>query len=223
MRITATASILLTLAPLVCLAGFCPVGQTWPGWDPDWVEPGTITGGQTFCALVDPGESCSCSDGFRLTTTDVFMGLAEDAPVPLTITVSMGLKQAIADPDGPIPWRPGETICVTPIRDFTSYIKKDFVGFGIGLDCECRAMEGPYFLYVTVHSELDPPAGFYTTGDGPPDTGRFLTLVDDEWVDLVATGVLTRGGLVLSGSARCCEGPVATTPLSWGEIKALYR
>ena len=43
---------------------FCPVGQGWPGFDPAWVDPGTITGGgQTFYALVDPGDKLRLPGG----------------------------------------------------------------------------------------------------------------------------------------------------------------
>ena len=42
---------------------FCPVGQVWPGYDPEYIEPGTIPGGgQTFFVLVEPSESCDCPE-----------------------------------------------------------------------------------------------------------------------------------------------------------------
>jgi len=189
---------------------YCPVGQVWPGYDPDWIEPDTITGGgETFYALFDPSEGCDCPLGFDVTTTDFFMTFPDDSPLPITITVSMGLKEAISDQGGPIPWLPGATVCETPVRDFTIYIPKPFVGFGIALECDCISMESPFFLFFTIHSAMDPPGGFYTAGGGSPELGRFLTFVDDQWVDLVAEGILTRGNLVVSGSARCCEHPVA--------------
>ena len=50
-----------------------------------------------------------------------------------------------------------------------------------------------------------------------------VDVVDDEPVDMVAEGILTRGDLVVSGSARCCETPIANTAESWGSIKATYR
>jgi len=137
------------------------------------------------------------------------MTFPDDSPLPITITVSMGLKEAISDQGGPIPWLPGATVCETPVRDFTIYMPKKFVGFGIALECDCVSMESPYFLFFTIHSAMDPPGGFYTAGGGAPDLGRFLTFVDDQWIDLVAEGILTRGDLVVSGSARCCETPVA--------------
>ncbi len=190
--------------------GYCPVGQVWPGYDPDWIEPDSITGaGETFFALFDPDENCACPMGFRVSTTDFFMSLADDSPIPITITVSMGLTEAVPDPGGPIPWLPGATVCETPVRDFTIYIPKLYVGFGIALECECVAMDHPFFLFFTIHSVMDPPGGFYTAGGGAPELGRYLTFVDDQWVDMVAAGILTRGGLVVSGSAQCCETPVA--------------
>ena len=62
----------------------------------------------------------------------------------------MGLKEAIADPGGPIPLLPGATICETPMRDFTTYIPKDYIGFGIALECDCVTMDDPYFLFFTI-------------------------------------------------------------------------
>ncbi len=203
---------------------YCPIGQAWPGYDPDWVEPGTITGdGQTFFALINSSESCECPVGFELTTIDFFMTFSDESPLPITITVSMGLKEAVPDPSGQLPWLPGPTVCETPVRDFTLFIPKDFVGFGIALECDCYEMGSPAFLFFTIHSEMDPPGGFYTAGGGAPDLGRFLTTVHDQWVDLVAEGILTSGDLVISGFARCCEPPVASSTESWGSIKALYR
>jgi len=104
--------------------GFCPVGQTWPGYDPEWIEPGTITGGgETFYTLFDPQDGCDCPLGFEVTTVDFFMAYPDDSPLPITITVSMGLRQAVSDPDGPISWLPGALVCETPVRDFTMYIQ----------------------------------------------------------------------------------------------------
>jgi len=154
---------------------------------------------------------------------DVFMILADDTPLPTTITVSMGLAEAVADAGGPLPWLPGDSICETPVRDFTIQIPKQYVGFGIALECECVAVNAPTFLYFTVHSTLDPPGGFYTAGGGTPAPGRFLTRVDGEWLDLVAAGILTRGDLVLSGFAECCEGPVGIDGQRWGSIRSLFR
>ena len=67
------------------------------------------------------------------------------------------------------------------------------------------------------------PGGLFTAGGGAPGLGRFLTQVNGQWVDLVAAGILTRGPLVLSGFASCCQPPVPATQESWGTIKALYR
>ena len=204
--------------------GFCPVGQTWPGYDPEWIEPGTITGGgETFYTLFDPQDGCDCPLGFDVTTIDFFMAYPDDSPVPITITVSMGLRQAVSAPDGPIPWLPGALVCETPVRDFTMYIPKLYVGFGIALECECVLMDAPYFLFFTIHSVMDPLGSFYTTGGGKPELGRNLAHVDGQWVDLVAEGILTRGNLVISGSAHCCEPPVAVEVGSWSGIRALFR
>ena len=204
--------------------GFCSVGQTWPGYDPAWIEPGTISGnGQTFCVLIEPGEGCACSLGYQVSTVDFFLGLPDDSPTPLTISVSMGLKDVIPDPAGIMPWVPGETLCETPVRAFTFFIPKSYVGFGIALDCNCAAIEGPAFLFFTVHSELDPPGGLYTTGGGAPTANQSLAVIGGQWVDLTVAGILTRGDLVVSGSARCCEFPIATTDESWGSLKARYR
>jgi hypothetical protein len=189
---------------------YCPVGQVWPGYDPDWIEPGTITGGgETFFALFDPSGGCACPIGFDVATTDFFMTFPDETPLPITITVSMGLKEAVYDQGSPIPWLPGATVCETPVRDFTIHIPKQYVGFGIALECDCVSMESPFFLFFTIHSVMDPPGGFYTSGGGAPELGRFLTFDDNQWVDLVAAGILTRGDLVVSGSAQCCETPVA--------------
>lgn len=205
-------------------ADFCPVGQGWPGYNLDWIDPGTITGGgQTFFALLDSYQECSCPVGFKLTTADFFMTLPDEAPLPYTVTVSMGLAEAVPDPSGLLPWLPGPTVCETPVRDFTSFIPKDFVGFGMALECDCYEMGSPAFLFFTIHSEMDPPGGFFTAGGEAPDTGRFLTTVDGQWVDLVAEGILTSGDLVISGFASCCEPPVTSTTERWGSIKALYR
>ncbi len=202
---------------------FCPIGQPWPGYDPDWIEPGSINGsGETFYVLIDPQDGCDCQLGFDATTIDVFMTYPDDSPLPITITVSMGLKQAIADPSGPISWLPGATVCETPIRDFTMHIHKPYVGFGIALECECVLIDAPYFLFFTVHSDMDPPGGFYTEG-GKPELGRNLASIDNQWVDLVAEGMLTRGNLVISGSARCCEPPVAVDSKTWNTLKAFFR
>jgi len=204
--------------------GYCPVGQVWPGYDPGWIEPGTIAGGgETFLALFDPTESCSCPIGFDLTTIDFFMTYPDDSPVPITITVSMGLVEAVAAGDGSRSWSPGATICETPVRDFTMYIPKDYVGFGIALECDCVTMDQPYFLSFTIHSEMDPVGGLYTDGTGTPALGHFMTMVDGQWIDMVAEGILTRGGLVVSGSAQCCETPVAADETSWSTIKAFFR
>jgi len=70
---------------------------------------------------------------------------------------------------------------------------------------------------------MDPLGSFYTTGGGKPEPGRNLAYVDDQWIDLVAEGILTRGNLVISGSARCCEPPVAVEVGSWSGIRALFR
>jgi hypothetical protein len=198
--------------------GFCLVGQQWPGYDADWIEPETITGnGQTFFALFSPNENCSFATGFKVSTADFYMTFPDDSPLPITITVSMGLKEAIPDQGSPIPWLPGDTICETPVRAFTMYIHKDYVGFGIALECDCLSFEGPYFLFFTIHSKMDPPGGLYTTGEGVPELGRFLTLVDNQLVDMVEVGILTRGDLVVSGSARGCYMPV---DVSWGSLPA---
>lgn len=203
---------------------YCSVGQVWPGYDLTWGEPGTIDGGgQTLSALVDPGDGCACSPGFELGTVTIYLTVPEGAPLPLTVTVSMELSEAVPGPAGFGSWVPGATLCETPVRDFTSEIPKPFVGFGIGLDCDCATMGPPYFLSFTVHSVMDPPLGFYTAGGGAPAEGRFLTRVDSQWVDLVAAGILTRGALVVEGSARCCEVPIAASARSWGSLKALYR
>ena len=204
--------------------GFCPVGQVWSGYDPEWIEPGAIHGGgETFFMLVDPNEGCACPVGFEVSTLDFFMTFPDDTPIPVTITVSMALAEADFQPDGPLPWLPGDTVCQTPARDFTFQIPKQFVGFGMGLECECAAMDEPYFLAFTVHSVMDPLGGLFTDGSGEPATGRYLTLVDDQWIDLVAAGTLTRGDLVLSGFARCCEVPVAVDDRTWSSIRSLYR
>ncbi len=202
---------------------FCLVGQSWPGYDPDWIEPGSIHGGgESFYLLIDPQDGCDCQLGFDLTTVDFFLTYPDDSPLPITISVSMGLRQAISDPSGPISWLPGAMVCETPTRDFTMYISKLYVGFGIALECECVLIEAPYFLFFTVHSVMDPPGGFYTEG-GKPELGRNLTYIDNQWVDLVAEGMLTRGNLVISGSARCCEPPVAVDSRTWNTIKAFFR
>ena len=209
---------------VVTSGGFCWVGQTWPGYDPAWMEPGTITGnGQTFCTLIEPGQGCACSLGYQLTTIDFFLGLADEAPTPLTISVSMGLKDAIPDPAEIMPWVPGETFCETPVRAFTFFIPKPFVGFGIALDCDCAAIESPAFLFFTIHSELDPPGGLYTTGSGKPTPNQSFAVLGGQWVDLTVAGILTRGDLVVSGSARCCELPISTSRESWGSLKARFR
>jgi len=71
---------------------FCPMGQVWPGFDPDWIEPGTITGGgQTFYALVDPDENCTCPVGFREPAVDFFMTLPEES-IPATQESWGGIK-----------------------------------------------------------------------------------------------------------------------------------
>jgi hypothetical protein len=203
---------------------YCQVGQVWPGYDLDWIEPGTITGGgQTFAALFDPAEGCDCPLGFQVSTIDFYMTFPVESPLPVTITVSMSLREAIPDQKAPGSWLPGATLCETPVRAFTFYIPKEYVGFGIALDCECLVMGGPAFLFFTIHSEMDPPGGFYTDGNGAPGLNRFFTLADDQWVDLVETGTLARGDLVISAFARCCEPPVADSVETWGAIKALYR
>ncbi len=204
--------------------GYCPIGQVWPGFDPEWIEAGTIGGdGESFLALVDPRDGCNCPVGFEMTTTEVYMVFSDEVSLPYTITVSMGLREAVADPGGPLPWLPGATICETPVRDFTAFIPKDFVGFGIALECDCRSMEEPYFLSFTIHSTMEPAGGFYTDGSGVPEPGRYLTSVDGQWIDLVTVGRLTRGDLVLSGSAQCCETPVAVSESSWSSVRGLYR
>ena len=39
---------------------FCPLGQVWPGYDPDWIEAGVISGGgQTFSTLIEPAAGCA--------------------------------------------------------------------------------------------------------------------------------------------------------------------
>lgn len=203
---------------------FCPVGQGWPGFDPDWIEPGTITGGgQTFYALVDPDDNCTCPVGFRISTIDFFMTLPEESTYPTNILMSVGLREAVADPSGVFTWLPGPTGCESPIRQTTVPFPKAFLGYGFGLDCDCFEMGSPVFLFFTIHSDLELPGGLFTGGGGAPALGRFLTQVDGQWVDLVAAGTLTRGPLVLSGFASCCEPPVPTTKESWGGIKALYR
>ena len=193
--------------------GYCLIGQEWPGFNPDWIEPARITGGgQSFFALVEPSEGCACPEGFQLATTDFFMTIAESTPLPITISVSMGLAAAFADPGGPIAWLPGATVCASPVREFTLYIPKDVVGFGVALDCDCVTMASPYFLYFTIHSAMDPPSGLYTAGGGAPALGHFLTFADGRWVDLVDEGLLTRGDLMLSCFASCCELPIAVAP-----------
>ena len=151
------------------------------------------------------------------------MAFAEGAQPPLTVTVSLGWQEAVADPSGQLAWLPGDVLCETPVRAFTFDIPKPYVGFGIALDCECAAIERPAFLFFTIHSTLDPPGGLYTTGSGNPALNRNLTLVDGIWVDLAAAGILTRGNLVVSGFAQCCELPVAPLTKSWGDLKARYR
>ncbi len=203
---------------------YCQVGQVWPGYDLDWIEPGTITGaGQTFAAFFDPAEGCDCPLGFRVSTIDFYMTFPDESPLPVTITVSMGLREANPDLNSPGSWVPGAVLCETPVRAFTFYIPKDYVGFGIALDCECLVIGDPAFLFFTIHSEMDPPGGFYTDGNGAPGLNRFFTLGDDQWVDLVEAQILTRGDLVISAFARCCEPPVAGSVETWGGIKALYR
>jgi len=224
MGLAIALAIMLSGAALAGPDGFCTVGQDWPGWDPEWIEPGTITGGgQTFFALVDPGDGCSCPIGFRLTTAQVYLAIDPEMPIPATITVSMGLSEAVSESDGSPNWLPGATICETPVRDFTMFIPKDYVGFGIALGCDCLTMDAPYFLFYTIHSVMGPPGGFYTTGSGAPEPGHFLTFDDSGWVDLAAAGILTRGDLVLSGAAQCCETPVAADARNWGDIKAMFR
>lgn len=204
--------------------GYCPVGQVWPGYDPDWNQPGTITGsGQTFYSLIDPGEGCECAAGFELTTIDFFMTIPDDTSFPTTVAVSMGLAEAVPDQSGNLTWVPGATVCESPVRSFGVPYPKDFLGFGVGLDCDCYEMGPPVFLFFTIHSQMDPFGGLYTAGGGAPDPGQFLVQIEGQWVDLVAEGILTSGNLVVSGYARCCEPPVGTSAESWGGIKALYR
>ncbi len=203
---------------------FCLVGQSWPGFNPDWAEAGRITGdGQTFCALVDPTAGCDCPLGFEISTLDMIMTVAEDMPVPFTVTVSMGLKRAVPAAGDVGTWKPGSTICETPVLDFHHYVPKEYVGFGIALDCWCADMGYPYFIFFTIHSSMQPPGGLYTTGTGPPAPGRFWTRVDGQWVDMAVSGMLTRGDLVTSGFARCCELPIPAAESSWGGVKAIYR
>ncbi len=201
--------------------GFCLVGQQWPGYNADWIEPETITGnGQTFLALFSPNENCSFATGFNVSTADFFMTFPDDSPLPIAITMSMGLKEAIPEQGSPIPWLPGNTICETPVRTDTIYIHKDYVGYGIALECDCLAVVGPYFLFFTIHSQMDPPGGLYTSGEGVPELGRFLTLVDNQLVDMVAEGILTRGDLVVSGFARGCDTPV---DVAWRSLPAMVN
>lgn len=203
---------------------FCPVGQGWPGFDPAWVDPGTITGGgQTFYALVDPGENCDCPVGFQMSTIDFFMTLPEEATYPTDLQVSVGLREAVPDPNGVFSWLPGGVGCESPVRQFTIPFPKQFLGFGMAVDCECFEIGSPAFLYFTIHSDLATPGGLLTAGGGAPATGRFLTQTNGQWVDLVDAGILTQGPLVVSGFAQCCEPPVPATQESWGSIKALYR
>lgn len=217
--------ILLTgLAGGVARADFCPVGQVWPGYDPAWVEPGVITGqGQTFYALIEPGDGCDCPVGFRVSTIDFFMTLPEETQYPVTLSVSMGLREVVPDPEGVFDWLPGPVGCETPIRDFHIPFHKSHVGFGIALECDCFEVGAPAFLYFTIHSQVNPAGGLYTTGNGAPDPGRFLTVVENQWVDMVTQGILTRGELVVSGFASCCEPPVDQAATDWGSLKALYR
>lgn len=204
--------------------GYCLIGQEWPGFKPAWVQPATITGGgETFYVLIDPGVRCDCPIGFEATTMDFFMTFPEETSLPVTITVSMGLSRAVADPSGQLPWLPGQLIGETPMRDFTFSIPKDYVGFGIALDSECAGMDESYFLSFTIHSAMDPPGGFCTDGSGTPEEGRSLTQIDGQWVDMVAEGILTRGDLVVSGFAQCCEDPVSTSIRNWSSIKSLFH
>jgi len=223
----AVAVLLFTLLFAAAAAGsggYCPVGIPWPGFDLDWLESGTITGdGETYAVLFDPTEGCDCPIGFRLTTTEFYLACDPDMPLPATVSVSMSLRTAEPDPDGVLAWVPGSTICETPVRAFTHYIPKDYLGYGLAIDCDCRLMAIPYFLTFTIHSVMDPPGGFYTNGDGSPDPGRFLTWSDGQWIDLAAAGTLTLGDLAVSGFARCCETPVATANQSWSSLKALFR
>lgn len=206
------------------LGGYCPVGLVWPGYDPDWNQPDTITGGgQTFYTLIDPGDGCECSAGFKLSTIDFYMTIPDDTSFPTTVSVSMGLAEANPDQGGTLPWLPGATLCESPVRSFGIPYPKDFLGFGVGFECDCYEMGPPVFLFFTIHSQMEPPGGFYTAGGGAPDIDRFLTLVEGGWVDLVAEGILTSGNLVVSGYARCCEPPVGTSMESWDSIKALYQ
>ena len=59
-------ALLLMAGMTASSVAFCPIGLVWPGWDPDWIEPGAITGGgQTFLALVDPHDGCDCPVGLQ--------------------------------------------------------------------------------------------------------------------------------------------------------------
>lgn len=204
--------------------GYCLIGQSWPGYDQDWIEPGTIGGGgQSFFVLVDPGDGCACEVGLAVSTVDIFLTLGDDHPVPMTISVSLGWTEAVPDQADPLAWLPGATICESPVRDFTFFIPKVFVGMGIALDCDCASMAAPYFLFFTVHSEMGQPGGLFTDGSGTPEAGRFLTQIDGQWVDLVTAGILSRGELVVSAFAECCEPTVGVSAESWSGIKARYR
>ena len=86
------------------------------------------------------------------------MTLPEEATYPTDILVSVGLREAVPDPDGVFTWLPGGDGCESPVRQFTIPFHKQFLGFGIGLDCECFEMGSPAFLYFTIHSNLELPA-----------------------------------------------------------------
>ncbi len=203
---------------------FCPMGQGWVGYDPDWIDPGAITGGgQTFYALFDPDDYCDCPVGFDMTTITFYMTLPDESTYPLILLYSMGLREAIPDPSGRFTWLPGPDGCHTPIRQDTVLFPKLFLGYGSAVECDCFEMGSPAFLSFTVHTDLELPGGLLTAGGGTPGFGRYLTQVDGQWVDLVEAGILTRGPLVISGSTQCCEPPVGATSESWGTLKALYH
>ena len=148
---------------------FCPVSQVWPGFDPSWIEPGTITGGgQTFYALVDPDENCTCSLGFRISTVDFFMTLPEESTYPTNILMSVGVREAVPDPSGVFSWLPGIAGCETPIRQTTVPFPKEILGFGFGLDCDCFEMEVPLSFFSPSTRIWNCPAGCSQPAVGRP-------------------------------------------------------
>jgi hypothetical protein len=184
--------------------------------DPVDSVPNILLGDQSLAYLVFPGEQVSCpDDGFRLDAVRIWLEFSEDQ-VPVCLSVSGGLLDAVPEGDGFVP---GDPIYLSEPR-LIAINDPGLQVIEVFTDdvASCEILENAYFLALRFLGPAEASLGV----DDEPAPGIEFIDSGQGYVDLNGFDRPSGGKIIIWGDIICC----ITTPTersSWHQIKQLFR